>query len=386
MDYAIALGKLKRFAMKDAGKALVEEGVRIPVPVGPWGRNSEVTELDEGDGKTTATRVRFEQGDVYLYGVGRVRDSWPRRRSGRAKCRMCMVPKGKTFDDVDINWSLKHGLGKLLGGSRTERLGCTQVTVTMQMNHHSTSLRFIIQVNWRKPYPYQTGDYGGWLPKPGAPVTEVTWSFDESDIDPMSNLVPLCRGFVASGYGSVLLDYLSEFAPDTEVGSNGDTLKGLYFTACCWSAKDRWDDESPVEPIAVFESLYEARRKQNSHDVEVEARGHKFHFADPATTRVVVTGVGTYPDFWAAWRAVLASEQRAKDAAEAKAKLEAEDALHKSFRVMVQTAGDGDSWSGNAMRYSTRQKAQEAGSDLAWRWTAVKTYRVEGTQDEANAA
>lgn len=386
MDYAIALGKLKRFAMKDAdGKPLVEEEVRIPIPAPTHGYyGGEREQLDEGDGMTTATRVRFEKGDVYLYGMGRVRDGWRTRSSGRAKCRMCMVPKGKGLDEADTAWGIKHGLGKLLGATRTERMGCTTVTATMQMNQHATGLRFIIQANWRKPYPYAAGNWS--YHRPGEPDTDVCWAFDEADISPMSDLLAIVRGFVAgAGHVGAFLDAMSDLAPPTPYGTNESPMNGLFYMACDYATRDRWDDESPVEPVLVMEALY-AGTPEERNGREVEARGHKFHIegTSPFSPRIRVPGVGVYSDFWAAWKAVLAEEERAKAAAEAKAKQEAEDATFKSFRVMVQTAGDGDHWSGNGMRYSTRQAAEDAGYSLACRWTAVKTYKVEGCQDEPN--
>ena len=47
-----------------------------------------------------------------------------------------------------------------------------------------------------------------------------------------------------------------------------------------------------------------------------------------------------------------------------------------SFKPEVQTAGDGDAWSGNALRFATKYEAESYVFDLMLRWTAVKDTRV----------
>lgn len=55
-----------------------------------------------------------------------------------------------------------------------------------------------------------------------------------------------------------------------------------------------------------------------------------------------------------------------------------------SYAVEVQTAGDGDAWSGNALRFATKLEAEEYAKDLFFRWTAVKAYRVVESSDPVN--
>ena len=47
-----------------------------------------------------------------------------------------------------------------------------------------------------------------------------------------------------------------------------------------------------------------------------------------------------------------------------------------SYKPEVQTAGDGDTWTGNALRFATAAEAEQYVSDLAMRWTAVEDTRV----------
>ena len=55
-----------------------------------------------------------------------------------------------------------------------------------------------------------------------------------------------------------------------------------------------------------------------------------------------------------------------------------------SFKVEVQTAGDGDSWSSNAIRLPTHEEALSYGVDLQGRWTAVRALRVVESDDPPN--
>ena len=55
-----------------------------------------------------------------------------------------------------------------------------------------------------------------------------------------------------------------------------------------------------------------------------------------------------------------------------------------TYKVEVQTAGDGDHWAGNGLRFDTKEQAESYGLDLAMRWTAVKDFRVvEAPADKA---
>ena len=55
-----------------------------------------------------------------------------------------------------------------------------------------------------------------------------------------------------------------------------------------------------------------------------------------------------------------------------------------SFAAEVQTAGDGDAWTGNALRFATKPEAEEYAKDLFSRWTAVKAFRVVESTDPVN--
>ena len=47
-----------------------------------------------------------------------------------------------------------------------------------------------------------------------------------------------------------------------------------------------------------------------------------------------------------------------------------------AYKPEVQTAGDGDKWSGNALRFASEDEAQAYVIDLMMRWTAVSNTRV----------
>jgi len=49
--------------------------------------------------------------------------------------------------------------------------------------------------------------------------------------------------------------------------------------------------------------------------------------------------------------------------------------MSKQFRVEVIADSSGQ-WCGNALRYDTREQAEEAARDLACRWSAVQSWRV----------
>ena len=46
-----------------------------------------------------------------------------------------------------------------------------------------------------------------------------------------------------------------------------------------------------------------------------------------------------------------------------------------SWKAEVIADGSGK-WCGNALRFATRDEAQEYAKDLAWRWTSVTDMRV----------
>ena len=51
-----------------------------------------------------------------------------------------------------------------------------------------------------------------------------------------------------------------------------------------------------------------------------------------------------------------------------------------SFKVEVIADSSGQ-WVGNMLRFHTPQEAERYGSNLAWRWTAVRDYRVVESAD-----
>lgn len=55
-----------------------------------------------------------------------------------------------------------------------------------------------------------------------------------------------------------------------------------------------------------------------------------------------------------------------------------------SFKPEVQTAGDGDTWSGNALRFATYDEAYANARDLAGRWMMVTAYRAVESSDPVN--
>lgn len=54
-----------------------------------------------------------------------------------------------------------------------------------------------------------------------------------------------------------------------------------------------------------------------------------------------------------------------------------------SYKVMVLAHGE-KSFVGNGIRYATLDDARLAGSDLFGRWTMVKEWHVESSDDPAN--
>jgi hypothetical protein len=57
-----------------------------------------------------------------------------------------------------------------------------------------------------------------------------------------------------------------------------------------------------------------------------------------------------------------------------------------SFKPEVQTVSDGDSWTGNGLRFATREEAQSNVNDLMGRWMAVTATRVVESDDPVNYA
>lgn len=58
--------------------------------------------------------------------------------------------------------------------------------------------------------------------------------------------------------------------------------------------------------------------------------------------------------------------------------------MPKSWKPEVQTAGDGDAWTGNGLAFQKRDDAEAWVRDLSLRWTAVKDVRTVASDEEAN--
>lgn len=56
----------------------------------------------------------------------------------------------------------------------------------------------------------------------------------------------------------------------------------------------------------------------------------------------------------------------------------------KSYCPEVQTAGDGDRWSRNNLRFATKDEAEKYVRDLMWRWISVIDTRVVESDEPAN--
>lgn len=50
-----------------------------------------------------------------------------------------------------------------------------------------------------------------------------------------------------------------------------------------------------------------------------------------------------------------------------------------NFKVEVIADSTG-TWAGNGLTFDTAEKAREYATDLAWRWTAVRKWRVVNVQ------
>lgn len=55
-----------------------------------------------------------------------------------------------------------------------------------------------------------------------------------------------------------------------------------------------------------------------------------------------------------------------------------------SWKPEVQTVGDGDAWTGNALRFERKEDAEEWVLNLSYRWTAVTNTRVTESEEEPN--
>lgn len=51
-----------------------------------------------------------------------------------------------------------------------------------------------------------------------------------------------------------------------------------------------------------------------------------------------------------------------------------------SWKPEVQTDSTGK-WYGNALRFATREEAEQNAADLSWRWTAVREHRATESDD-----
>ena len=57
--------------------------------------------------------------------------------------------------------------------------------------------------------------------------------------------------------------------------------------------------------------------------------------------------------------------------------------MTRSYKVAVKTFGD-TNWGYNALRFATREAADDWGLDLSLRWTALKEYEVQDSEEEPN--
>jgi hypothetical protein len=52
-----------------------------------------------------------------------------------------------------------------------------------------------------------------------------------------------------------------------------------------------------------------------------------------------------------------------------------------SWKAEVTTPGDGGRYNSNALRFATKQEAEDYAFDLAYRWTAVMDWRAAESDD-----
>jgi hypothetical protein len=57
--------------------------------------------------------------------------------------------------------------------------------------------------------------------------------------------------------------------------------------------------------------------------------------------------------------------------------------MPRSYKVGCKTRGDSE-WAYNALRFATREQAEEYGADLYSRWTALDQYEVHESDDDPN--
>jgi hypothetical protein len=57
--------------------------------------------------------------------------------------------------------------------------------------------------------------------------------------------------------------------------------------------------------------------------------------------------------------------------------------MPNSYKVGVKTGNDMN-WASNGLRFKTAEEAEAYGLDLAMRWTAVREYEVQESDDEPN--
>ncbi len=81
--------------------------------------------------------------------------------------------------------------------------------------------------------------------------------------------------------------------------------------------------------------------------------------------------------------AALAAACAAADAGDEKA-VDLLDQCTYSWAPEVQTAGDGEAWTRNGLRFEHREDAKRWVADRMARWSAVTATRVTATLDEAN--
>lgn len=60
--------------------------------------------------------------------------------------------------------------------------------------------------------------------------------------------------------------------------------------------------------------------------------------------------------------------------------------MTRSYKVAVRTFGDrpNSDWGYNALRFATREAADDWGYGLSLRWTALKEYEVQESDEEPN--
>jgi hypothetical protein len=57
-----------------------------------------------------------------------------------------------------------------------------------------------------------------------------------------------------------------------------------------------------------------------------------------------------------------------------------------SWKPEVQVQGEGDKWHGNALRFGTKEEAEDYAFVLFWNWTSSTAYRVVEVEDQITYA